>query len=68
MHVSAEEQFILRVENRLRANSMLNARILDDCFLTMTRIGQCPFWLDSEIVWDYSFFLFLLFFLSFLLD
>lgn len=50
MQVSVAEPFILRVENRFMANSMLNARILGNCMLTMTRIGQCPFWLDSEIV------------------
>lgn len=58
MQVSAAEQFILRVENRFGGNFMLNARILGTCMLTVSQIGQCSFWLDSEIVYDdFSFFL-----------
>lgn len=50
MQASAAEQLILNVENKFIVNSVLNARILGNCMLTMTGIGQCLFWLDSEIV------------------
>lgn len=49
MQALAAEQLILSVENKFIVNSVLNARILGNCMLTMTRIGQCLFWLDSEM-------------------